>query len=572
VSSPPDASPDRDEVREPDDEIEPDAEAPAASIDPTPADAPPSPTAREFQRGRSRMLLVSVLVVATCGLVYELISATMASYLLGDSVTQWSLVIGVYLSAMGLGSWLSKSIERREHERFVQIQLVIAIVGGFSATLLFLGFAYLATVRPLLFGILVIVGTAVGLEIPLMMRIMRGYALKDLVARVLAFDYLGSLAASLLFPLALLPYLGLVRTALAFGLINAAVAAWSASHFTPELRRPGWIKAQIGIVALLLGGGLVWGKQLEDFGESQLYDFPVIFSQRTPYQRLTITRWQDDIRLFINGNLQFSSSDEHRYHEALVHPVLAMAAQARPQVPADGRRVLVLGGGDGLALREILAHDDVGRVDLVDLDPAMTELFSTHPLLTSLNREAFDDPRVHVHNADAMEWLLAHREADGEPFDVAIVDLPDPNNFSLGKLYSRSFYRVLRGSLHPDGVGVVQSTSPYLAPRSFWCIVATLQAADVNPRPYHAHVPSFGDWGFVLISPQPRPAPLRLVPGPPRRFLSDELLATLFVFPADQRPPDDVEVNRLNDQMLVRYYEQDLEAPVGRTMAGTPGL
>ena len=514
----------------------------------------------ELQRGRSRMLLVSVLVVATCGLVYELISATMASYLLGDSVTQWSLVIGVYLSAMGLGSWLSKSIERREPERFVQIQLVIALVGGFSATMLFLGFAHLASVRPLLFSILIVVGTAVGLEIPLMMRIMRGYALKDLVARVLAFDYLGSLAASLLFPLLLLPYLGLVRTALAFGLLNAAVAGWSASHFTPDLRRPGWIKAQVGVVAAMLGAGFLFGQEIEDFGESQLYDFPVIFSQRTPYQRLTITRWQNDIRLFINGNLQFSSTDEHGYHEALVHPVLAASVQARPEVP-DGRRVLVLGGGDGLALREILAHDDVGRVDLVDLDPAMTELFSSHPMLVSLNGGAFEDPRVHVHNADAMEWLLQHRREDGDKFDVAIVDLPDPNNFSLGKLYSRSFYRLLGTRLR--GVGVVQSTSPYLAPRSFWCIVATLESAGLNPRPYHAHVPSFGDWGFVLIAKTAHHPPLHLVPGPKRRFLSDELMSTLFVFPADQTRPDDVEINRLNDQMLVRYYEQDLAAPMG---------
>ena len=253
-----------------------------------PADAPRLAT--EVAHARRRMLLVSVIVVATCGLVYELISATMASYLLGDSVTQWSLVIGVYLSAMGLGSWLSKSIEHRIHDRFVQIQLFIAVVGGFSATALFLGFARLTSVRPLLFSILVVVGTAVGLEIPLIMRIMRGYALKDLVARVLAFDYLGSLAASVLFPLLLLPHLGLVRTAMVFGILNAAVALWAVRTFAASLRRPRWLQAQAIAVLALLGAGVAWGKALEDFGESELYDFPVIFSQKTPYQRLTITR------------------------------------------------------------------------------------------------------------------------------------------------------------------------------------------------------------------------------------------------------------------------------------------
>jgi spermidine synthase len=524
--------------------------------------APPR-LATEVAEARRRMLLVSVIVVATCGLVYELISATMASYLLGDSVTQWSLVIGVYLSAMGLGSWLSKSIEDRIHDRFVQIQLLIAVVGGFSATALFLGFAQLDSVRPLLFGILVIVGTAVGLEIPLIMRIMRGYALKDLVARVLAFDYLGSLAASLLFPLLLLPYLGLVRTAMLFGVLNAAVALWAVRTFSGSLRRPRWLQAQALLVLALLGGGIAWGKEIEDFGESQLYDFPVIFSQKTTYQRLTITRWQDDIRLFIDGNLQFSSADEHRYHESLVHPVMAAAAEARPQAP-EGRRVLVLGGGDGLALREVLRHDDVASVDLVDLDPAMTELFSTHPVLERLNAGAFDDPRVRVHSADAMDWLARHGREGGQPFDVAIVDLPDPNNFSLGKLYTRAFYRLLGRNLRPDGVGVVQSTSPYLAPRSFWCIVATLEAAELHPAPFHAHVPSFGDWGFVLVAPSPRPIPRKLRPGITLRFLDDAMLPTLFVFPADQARPVDVEVNRLNDQNLVRYYEEDLAGPIGR--------
>lgn len=520
---------------------------------------PAAPTAPP---AKPRFILFSVLVVATCGLVYELICATMASYLLGDSVTQWSLVIGVYLSAMGLGSWLSKYVERDVHARFIQIQLIIALVGGFSAAALFLGFAWLASVRPLLFGILITVGTMVGLEIPLLMRILAGEddeaqpaSLKDLVARVLAFDYLGSLAASVLFPLALLPYLGLVRTSLFFGLLNGFIALWSAVTFAPALKRPRWLQTQAGLVVTALAAGFAMGPQLETFGESQLYDFPVIFSKKTPYQRLTITRWQSDIRLFIDGNLQFSSTDEHRYHEALVHPAATMAAHSGPV------HAVVLGGGDGLGIRELLRHPQVERVDLVDLDPTMTELFSSHPVLSGLNDHAFDDPRVHVHNADAMEWLLERRRKGEAGFDLAIVDLPDPNNFSLGKLYTRAFYRLLRANLKPSGVGVVQATSPYLAPRSYWCVVDTLEAADLHPLPYHALVPSFGDWGFALISPQIIEPPRALPPELPLRFLSDVMLPTLFVFPADQQPLD-VEINRLNDQMLVHYYEADLKNPI----------
>jgi spermidine synthase len=516
-----------------------------AAGDPT---LPPSRAAID-----TRLLLLSVLVVATCGLVYELITATMASYLLGDTVTQFSLVIGVYLSAMGVGSWLSKSINKRLHDRFITIQLIIAVIGGFSAAALFLGFAQLSTIRPLLFGILIVIGTMVGLEIPLLMRIMqhgRPQALKDVVARVLAFDYIGSLLASLLFPLALLPYLGLVRTSLLFGLFNALIATWAAFAFAKHLRRPALVRIEAMAVAALIGSSLFLGGRIEEFGERQLYDNPVIFSKKTPYQRLTITRWSDDIRLYIDGNLQFSSVDEHRYHESLVHPAMSTAKTRE--------RVLILGGGDGFAAREVLKYDDVASIDLVDLDPTMTALFSENPMLADLNGDALEDERLTVHNADAMHWLEAQRQDGADAYDVIVIDLPDPNNFSLGKLYSRSFYRLVAATLHPDGAAVVQSTSPYLAPRSFWCVMKTIESAELSVQPYHAHVPSFGDWGFGLVTRSDAPVPAELSDDIELRFLTDELVPTLFAFPADQARMD-VEINRLNDQRLVHYYEQDLQ-------------
>ena len=498
---------------------------------------------------KTTLLLVSILLIATCGLVYELITATMASYLLGDSVTQFSLVIGVYLSAMGLGSWLSKRIETRLYDRFIRVQLVIAIVGGFSAPVLYFAFGLLESVRPLLFGILIVVGAMVGLEIPLVMRVLeRAQSFKDLVARVLAFDYLGALAASLLFPLVCLPHLGLIRTSLLFGLINASVALWTAIAFSAKLRRPLWIRAEATVVACALAVTFAFGGTLEAAGERALFDAPVVLSQKTPYQRLTLTRWRGDLRLYINGNLQFSSLDEYRYHEALVHPAMSDGGERA--------RVLLLGGGDGLALREVLAHPGVSEVALVDLDPAMTELFSSHEMLRDLNKDAFEDSRVEIHNADAMHWLESY---DGPPFDVVLIDLPDPNNFSLGKLYTRSFYELVERHLEASGTIAVQSTSPYLAPRSFWCIAKTIQAAGLEIRPYHAHVPSFGDWGFVLATKAARPIPVSLVQGPARRFLDDATLPGLFTFPLDQRPPS-VDINRLNDQLLVHYYERDLQA------------
>jgi spermidine synthase len=387
--------------------------------------------------------------------------------------------------------------------------------------------------------------------------------LKDLVAQVLAFDYIGALLASIAFPLLLLPSLGLVRTSLLFGTFNAAVALWSARAFRHELVRPRLVTAQALVVLGLTGTSLLVGDRIEAFGERQLYDSPVIFSQKTRYQRLTITRWSDDVRLYIDGNLQFSSIDEHRYHESLVHPAFA----AREQLAdSPARRVLVLGGGDGLAVREVLRYPAVTSVDLVDLDPEMTRLFREVPALAELNGGSLADARVAVHNADAMRWLEQRRGEGGEvlePWDIVIVDLPDPNNLSLGKLYTREFYRLLRAAIAPGGVAVVQSTSPYLSPQAYWCIVATLDAADLHALPYHAHVPSFGDWGFALAarSPIERPSGIAFeLPEPEQlQFLTPELMPTLFAFPVDQQPLD-VEINRLDTQMLVRYYDEDLRS------------
>ena len=421
----------------------------------------------------------------------------------------------------------------------------------------------LDSIRPLLFAILIIIGTLVGLEIPLLMRLMPGeQQLKDLVARVLAFDYIGALLASIAFPLALLPWLGLVRTSLLFGSLNAGVALWSARAFRHQLVRPRLVTAQALVVLLAIVSCLLVGGRIETFGERQLFESPVIFSQKTRYQRLTITRWSDDVRLYIDGNLQFSSADEHRYHESLIHPAFA----AREQLAtAPARRVLVLGGGDGLAVRELLRYPSVDHIDLVDLDPEMTRLFRDTPALAELNGGSLLDPRVSVHNADAMRWLEDARSGESklDAWDIIVIDLPDPNNLSLGKLYTRAFYRLVRDVLAPDGVAVVQSTSPYLSPRAFWCIVATLDAADMHPLPYHAHVPSFGDWGFALVARStlrpPAGLAFELAKPDALRFLSPELVPTLFAFPADQQPRE-VEINRLDTQKLVRYYDQDLHS------------
>lgn len=490
------------------------------------------------------LLFLTVLVIATCGLIYELIVGTLASYLLGDSITQFSTVIGVYLFALGIGAWLSRFIDRGVPQRFVEIELAVAIAGGISAPFLFATFSAGASFRVTLYSLVLVIGTLVGLEIPLLMRIMKEQLqFKDLVSRVLTFDYLGSLFASLLFPIVLVPRLGLVRTSLVFGLLNALVGLWSTWLLEPVLGAVARLRVKAVLVSVLLVIGIGFADTMTSFFEEQLFADEVVHAQSTPYQRIVVTRSHRGFSLFLNGNLQFSSVDEYRYHEALVHP--AMQA-ARRQTS-----VLILGGGDGLAAREVLRWGDaVERVTLVDLDGAMTKLGAESEELADLNQRALTDPKVTVVNDDAMQWLARSRER----FDVVVVDFPDPNNFSLGKLYTTRFYALLDAHLAEGGVAVIQSTSPLFARQSFWCIDATLRAVGFTTRPYHAWVPSFGEWGYVLAGRGSLEARHPLPEG--LRFLTDETMPTLFHFPKDMAPVP-AEVNRLNNQVLVHYYEAE---------------
>ena len=489
-------------------------------------------------------LLVSVFIVAACGLAYELIAGALASYLLGDSVTQFSTVIGAYLFAMGVGSWLSKYIRRDLVARFVQIEIAVGLLGGFAAAGLFLAFAAnLGPFRVLLYGAVFVVGVLVGLEIPLVMRILKHeLEFSELVSRVLSFDYLGALAVSILFPLVLAPHLGLVRTGLLFGLLNVAVALWAMVLFRERLaRRTGLRLAGLASVGLIVAG-LAGAGQVTTIAEGWIYADDIVHAETTPYQRLVVTRWRDDIRLHLNQNLQFSSRDEYRYHEALVHPGLAALPGAK--------RVLVLGGGDGLAVREILKYPQVESVTLVDLDPAMTRLFSSAPLLKNLNGDSLNSPRVKVVNADAARWL----EDSAEVFDFIVADFPDPTSYAIGKLYSTGFYRLLEKHLAPRALLVVQATSPFYARRSFWTVVATLEHTGFQVAPYHALVPSFGEWGFILAGRAPYVPPAQY--PVPTRFLNPETMATLLRFPADMARVE-AEPNRLNDQSLVRTFEAE---------------
>jgi spermidine synthase len=499
-------------------------------------------------RRRAPILFVNVLVIATCGLIYELLAGTLASYVLGDSVTQFSLIIGIYLSALGVGAWLSRHLSGGLARRFIEVELGVALFGGASAPVLLFAFGRMAFFHAVLYGMVSIIGVLVGLELPILMRLLKdSLDFKDMVSRVLTFDYLGSLFASLLFPLLLVPKLGLTRTSLVFGMLNGAVAFWGTWTLQPLIK--GSVRAlriQALIVIAILFVGFIKADLLTALAEEQMFADEIIYTKTTAYQRIVVTRGRAGFQLFLNGNLQFSSADEYRYHEALVHPALALAGAP------EGRAldVVILGGGDGLALREVLRYPSVRSVTLVDLDPAMTQLSDHFSPLAELNRHAYQDPRVHVVNADAMIWL----EDPGPAFQVAIVDFPDPNTYALGKLYTTRFYKLLTSRLTPDAPIAVQSTSPLFARESYWCIVRTLEAAGLFVKPYQTTVPSFGVWGYALARRAPFTPPMRAPPD--LRYLNDETMASLYVLSADMAPLP-VEINRLDNQPLVRTYEHE---------------
>ncbi|HEX2923352.1 MAG TPA: polyamine aminopropyltransferase [Chloroflexota bacterium] len=489
-------------------------------------------------------LLFSVFAVATCAIVYELMIASISSYLLGDSIYQFSVTVGLFLTTMGVGSYLSRRVHRNLLLTFIAVELVIGAVGGSSTLLLYYVYGNAKDVyQPAMYLVIAVIGTLAGLEIPIVTRLLsEKFELRINIANVLSFDYLGGLLGSLAFPLLLLPFLGLLRTALAVGLVNAGVAALVLMAYWQQLPERRYVAVLVATVVGLLATAMWDSANLWDQLEQRLYRDPVVFSEQTPYQHITITQWRDDLRLFLDGNLQFSSLDEYRYHEPLIHPAMAAAR--------DRSEVLILGGGDGLAVREALKYTEVKRVTLVDLDPQMVSLFRTQPQLTKLNGDSLNDPRVRVVEGDAFKFL----EDDNGFYGVIIADLPDPRNENIQKLYTVEFYRLASRRLAVGGAFVTQATSPYFAPEAYWCIYRSMKEVWPQVAPYHAQVPSFGDWGFLLATSRPVD-PSTLAPKVPTRFLDGPTAATLFVFPADM-PQLQMAPNSLIQPVLPGYYRQ----------------
>ncbi|MFF3391039.1 polyamine aminopropyltransferase [Streptomyces sp. NPDC002669] len=466
------------------------------------------------------LVLAAVFVCAACGLVYELELVALASYLIGDSVTQASIVLSVMVFAMGVGSLLAKRLRSHAAVGFGLIETALALIGGFSALVLYASFAWIGESRLALVGFSFTIGVLIGAEIPLLMTLIQRVDRQDAggtVADLFAADYVGALVGGLAFPFLLLPMLGQLTGALLTGAINAAAGGalvlWVFRRDLTPGSRLLLIVANAAVIAVLaLTTVLV--DDFERAARRAVYGDGVRVAVQTEVQEVVLTgSGRGSLHLYLDGRLRVSARDEHRYHEALVHPAMN----------GPHARVLILGGGDGLAAREVLRHSDVRGVTLVELDSGVTRLARTDPALSELNGHAYRDPRLTAVTADAFTWLRAARDR----YDVVISDLPDPGISASTKLYSAEFYGLVARVLTPGGRVVVHGGPAVSRPHTYWTVEASMREAGLHTRPYliggrlsdfeagpdraTRRTQAVRDWGFVLAgagrAPELGPAP-----------------------------------------------------------------
>jgi len=551
-----------------------------------PQPGPPGLPPLALTRLRRGLLTLVVLFLGGSGLIYEYCLSTLATHLVGNSIEQFSVIIGLMLFAMGLAGLAQRHLRDPTAiaDIFVLVETGLAVIGGASALALYLAFAHLDHFRFVLYLLALVIGFGIGLEIPLLLRINERWRtdLRENVGEILSLDYMGALLGALLWAFVLLPTMALDRISLLLGLANLGAALVTLLMFWP------WIRNRVLVVGALIGsfaclGGLAaLGPKLVVDARQRLFAYPIRHHVQSAYQDIVITGSGQRLSMYLNGHLQFDSEDEYIYHELLVHP--ALSALERPP-----RNVLVLGGGDGLAVREILRWPSVRRVLLVDLDPAVTTIAATYGPLVRLNEGVLADERVEVRHSGAVkpggevavtkraelsrdalrgvEETTARvqvmnldadayvRDFEGR-FDAIICDFPDPSAPDLAKLFSVEFYGVLHRRLAPGGVVVLQAGSPYTMRAAFWSVRDTLEAAGFAVVSLHANVPTFGEWGWHVgragAAPQFGSRPQMSL-----RYLTDGVLAAAQTFPPPMaRPAGPPRISTRLDPWVMRLYER----------------
>lgn len=488
--------------------------------------APPPPLGARLPLppGPARALvLAAVFVCAACGLVYELELVALASYLIGDSVTQASVVLSVMVFAMGCGSLLAKRLRLRAAAAFAAVESVLALVGGLSVMALYGFFAWFGQARAAVVVCAFAIGVLIGAEVPLLMTLVQRIRRQDAggaVADLFAADYVGALVGGLAFPFLLLPRFGELTGALATGVVNAvaggAVVLWLFRADVPRRARAWLLTGNVAVLAVLACAAAAAGPY-ERAARRAVYGGEVRVAEQSGGRELVLTgscpalcSGSIALRLYADRRLRLCGPDAQAYGSGLADPALETGA---------ARRVLVLGGGDGVALGAVLRHAGVRAVTVVEPDAALLRLGRTDPGLAGLNGHAFADPRVRAVAADPFDWLRGRARdrsasAAAGGYDVVLADLPEPDGSDSSKLYSQEFYGLAARALAPGGRIAVHSDDA-----GTWTVAATLRAAGVRAaayRPPGRVCTAPADWSFVLAGAAPPPGTPTL--RPPRRL------------------------------------------------------
>lgn len=510
---------------------------------------------KDKKKGHSLILMTALFATGLSGIVAEYVLATLATYFLGDSVFQWTMVLSLMLFAMGLGSRLSQSFEKNLLETFIVIELVLSILISFCALITYSLMPYMTSLWLIMYLMAVIIGLLIGMEIPLVTRINQNYKpLRTNISGVMEKDYYGSLFGGLFFAFIGIKYLGLTYTPFVVGGVNFFVAMLLFYYLRNIIIIEKKDRLQLGfaLTGAVLAIGLYFAEPIVLYGEQSRYREKVVFTKQTPYQKITVTQWQGDYWLYLNTGKQLSTFDEWMYHEPLVHPVMQLAQ--------SHKKILIMGAGDGCAIREVLKYSDVDSIILVDLDPEMTAIGQHHPIFKQLNQSAYFSPKLRVVNADAFNYL----ESTNAFYDVIIADFPDPKSVEVNRLYTREFYQICKKRLRPNGVFVTQAASPYYTTQAFRTIEKTIKAAGFNVVPIHNHIYTFGEWGWVIAMKEPPSAAIKkqlqtlTFEGIDVRWINQESMLMMTSFGKDLVDVDTaaLEVNTIHNPVLYRTYAQ----------------
>lgn len=464
------------------------------------------------------MFYLFVLILSTCALIYEFLLSTLSSYLIWNSVLQFSLTIWLFLSWIWAGSFLSRFV-KNPLKTFFYSEITLWILWGFSMVLIkclyVYFFNYLLIFYVFYFLIVLTIWALVWFEIPILWNLVasktdennKNNSFKNIISDVFTYDYIGAIFATFLFPFILLPFLWLTYTALILWFFNILIAFLfiyekdTRKYYTEHKILFKYTLSLIIISVIYIIWALFVKNNFENFWDHFFYKEPVVFKTQSKYQNIVITKRWNDIRLLLDGHLQFLSLDEKRYHSSLWS-----LPESIIKNDYSKNNILILWGGDGMLARNVIDTfwKKNFKITLVDLDEVMTHTAQTNNILLNLNKKSLLNPNVKVINIDAFRFISdKKREKDFAWYDIIIADFTDPRDVGIAKLYSKEFYLLLKNILKENSIFATQSGNAFFAKESFWCINKTLSSVfnekNYQIVPYKTYIPSFGDWWFNAL-------------------------------------------------------------------------